>query len=62
MLAILNYQHPGLPEECRQPTKGLLLNLEVADVDQEYDRLKKRGLPMVLDLKSEEWLIFYNLT
>lgn len=54
-LALLNYQHPSLPEEYRQPTKGLLLNLEVADVDQEYDRLKKRGLPMVLDLKSEEW-------
>ena len=54
-LALLNYQHPSLPAEFRQPTTGLLLNLEVADVDQEYDRLKKDGLPIVLDLKSEEW-------
>lgn len=54
-LALMNYQHPGLPEECRQPTKGLLLNFEVADVDQEYERSKKGGLPIVFDLKSEEW-------
>ena len=54
-LALMNYQHPSLPEECRQPTKGLLLNFEVADVDHEYDRLKKAGLPIVFDLKSEEW-------
>ena len=54
-LALLNYQHPSLPAEFRRPTTGLLLNLEVADVDQEYDRLKKDGLPIVLDLKSEEW-------
>ena len=54
-LAFLDYQHPSIPEEYRQPTKGLLLNLEVAKVDQEYDRLKKEGLPMLLDLKSEDW-------
>ena len=54
-LALLDYQHPSIPEEYRQPTKGLLLNLEVALVDQEYDRLKKEGLPMLLDLKSEDW-------
>ena len=54
-MALLNYQHPSLLEECRQPTTGLLLNLEVADVDQEYDRLKKGGQSMVLDLKSEKW-------
>jgi catechol 2,3-dioxygenase-like lactoylglutathione lyase family enzyme len=54
-LALLDYQHPSLPSESRQPTSGLLLNIEVADVDQEYDRLKKEGLPMLLDLKSEEW-------
>ena len=54
-LALMNYEHPSLPKECRQPAKGLLLNFEVPDVDQEYDRLKKIGLSMVFDLKSEEW-------
>ena len=54
-LALMNYQHPGLPQDFRQPTKGVLLNFEVSDVDQEYDRLKQRGLPIVFDLKSEEW-------
>jgi uncharacterized glyoxalase superfamily protein PhnB len=54
-LALLNYQHPSLPSESRQPTSGLVLNIEVADVDREYNRLKKEGLPMLLDLKSEEW-------
>ena len=54
-LALMNYQHSSLPEEFRQPTRGLLLNFEVGDVDREYDRLKKKGLSIVFDLKSEEW-------
>ena len=54
-LALMDYRHPSLPEEYREPTKGLLLNFEVADVDQEYDRLKKGGLSIVYEIKSEEW-------
>jgi len=54
-LALMNYQHPSLPEAYRQPTRGLLLNFEVADVDREYDRMKKEGIPIVFDLKSEDW-------
>ena len=54
-LALLDYRHPSLPDKYRQPTRGLLLNFEVADVDREYDRLKKESLTMVLNLKSEEW-------
>ena len=54
-LALLDYRHPSLPENFRQPARGVLINFEVADVDAEYNRLKPRGLPMELDLRSEEW-------
>jgi len=54
-LALLNYHHPSVPEGFREPTRGMLLNFEVEDVDREYKKLKARDLPMALDIKSEEW-------
>ncbi len=54
-LALMDYRHTSLPGAFQEPTKGLLLNFEVADVDQEYDRLKKAGLSIVYEIKSEEW-------
>ncbi len=54
-LALLDYTHPSVPEAFRQPTTGLLLNFEVPDVDQQYERLKELGLPMHLELRSEDW-------
>lgn len=54
-LALLDYRHSSLPEAYRHPARGVLINFEVPDVDDTYKQLKNKGLPMVLDLKSEEW-------
>ena len=54
-LALLDYRHPSLPEAYRYPARGVLINFEVSNVDDVYAQLKEDGLPMVLELKSEEW-------
>ncbi len=55
-LAILDYTHPSVPAMGQQTVGGLLINLEVADVDAEYERLVVReGLPVHLALRSEGW-------
>jgi catechol 2,3-dioxygenase-like lactoylglutathione lyase family enzyme len=54
-LALLDYQHPTVPEGFRQAAQGVILNFEVEDVEAEYERLKAAGLPIHLELKSEAW-------
>ncbi|MDP9841796.1 VOC family protein [Streptosporangium lutulentum] len=55
-LALLDYSHPTLPEAYRTPVRGLLLNLEVEDVDAEWERLVVReGLRAELELRSEDF-------
>jgi catechol 2,3-dioxygenase-like lactoylglutathione lyase family enzyme len=55
-LALLDYHHPSLPENYRIPTQGMLLNFEVEDVDSLYRSLiKEKGLPLIYQLKTEEW-------
>ena len=54
-LALLDYRHPSLPAAYRHPASGVIINFEVADVDAIYETLSEKGLPMLLELKSEEW-------
>jgi catechol 2,3-dioxygenase-like lactoylglutathione lyase family enzyme len=55
-LAVIDYQHASVPELGQQPIAGLLLNFEVDDVDQEYERLIIGAhLPLLRDIRSEEW-------
>ena len=54
-LALLDYNHSSLPQAYRYPARGVLINFEVSDVDDIYGQLKDKGLPMVLNLQSEEW-------
>ena len=54
-LALLDHTHPSVPEGFRRPTTGLILNFEVEDVDAEYARLQQAGLPIHLELRSEDW-------
>lgn len=55
-LALLDHSHPTLPEAYRRPVQGLLRNLEVADVDAEWERLVVRGgLDAALGLRSEDF-------
>lgn len=53
-LALLDAHHPTVPESFRRPSDGgLIINLEVDDVDAEYQRLCEAGLPIHLTLRSE---------
>lgn len=52
-LALLDPNHETVPKGFRRPVSGLLLNFEVEDVDHEYERLKKRGVPIVQELRDE---------
>lgn len=55
-LAILRQDHTTIPEGFRRPISGLLLNLEVDDVDAEYDRIvKNAGLIERLPIRSEDF-------
>ena len=54
-LALLDYRHPSLPEAYQKPAQGVLINFEVENVDIVYEELKEAGLPVLLELKSEDW-------
>ena len=52
-LAILRHDHETIPPEGRGPTRGLVLNFEVADVDAEAARLIAEGVPVAKALRDE---------
>lgn len=52
-LAIVDYQHETVPASHRAPVRGLILNLEVSDVDAEHERLVNSGLVPVSPLRDE---------
>ena len=54
-LAIVDGQHPTIPVQGRGSVSGLLLNFEVGDPDAEYARLKAAGLPILLELRDEDF-------
>ncbi|WP_194410519.1 VOC family protein [Microbacterium cremeum] len=55
-LAVLDASHPTIPERFRgRSAGGLLLNLEVDDVDAVHDRLLAAGVPLVQPLRSEDF-------
>jgi len=55
-LALLDHTHPTIPEAYRTPVSGLLLNLEVDDVDAEWDRLVlQAGLNPELPIRDEDF-------
>ena len=53
-LALLDYQHETIPEAYRKRfSGGLLINVEVEEVDSVFEAFKKAGLPVHLELRSE---------
>ena len=54
-LAVLDCEHPSVPQGYGKPAQGLVLNFEVDDVDGEYRRLRDAGLPIDLTLRDEAW-------
>ncbi len=55
-LALVDANHPTIPDGYRRPAAGLLVNIEVDDVDGLYRRLTdEHGLRPVLDLRDEDF-------
>jgi catechol 2,3-dioxygenase-like lactoylglutathione lyase family enzyme len=55
-LALVDPAHPTIPAGYGAPAQGLLLNLEVEDVDAEWARLiEGEGLHPVLAIRSEDF-------
>ncbi|MFC7401461.1 VOC family protein [Citricoccus sp. GCM10030269] len=55
-LAILAYDHNTIPEDRRRFPRGVILNLEVDDVDAFHDRLTHHSaLEPVLGLRNEDF-------
>ncbi len=53
-LAILQADHETVPSSFGNTVQGLILNFEVENVDEIYERLvKKHKLPLHLDLRDE---------
>jgi catechol 2,3-dioxygenase-like lactoylglutathione lyase family enzyme len=54
-LAIMRYDHDTIPATGRQPTKGLILNFEVEDVDAVHAGFAAAGVELLQDLRSEKF-------
>ena len=54
-LAIMDCHHETIPESYRKPVQGMLINFEIDDVDTAYDRLTASGLPVLQELRSEDF-------
>ncbi|MAZ04595.1 MAG: glyoxalase [Sneathiella sp.] len=52
-IAVLDGSHETVPESGRGKAAGLIINFEVEDVDAEYARATKAGLPILLALRDE---------
>ena len=54
-LAILDGRHETIPAGGRGQVAGLLLNLEVEDVDTVYERVQAAGFPILLAIRDEDF-------
>ena len=54
-LAVLDGSHATIPAVGRGKVSGLLLNFEVEDVDAVYDAVHAAGLPILLDIRDEDF-------
>lgn len=52
-LAILNYRHETIPAPFRKKASGVLVNVEVDDVDALYAQAQAAGLKIHLQLRDE---------
>lgn len=55
-LAIINSAHSTIPEKFRNLSQGIILNIEVDNVNNEYKKLiSTNNLPVISDIKDEEF-------
>lgn len=54
-LAVLDALHETIPDGYRAPATGILVNIEVDDVDALHRELSDAGVPVARPLRSEEF-------
>lgn len=55
-LALLDATHPTIPQAYQRKVQGMILNFEVDDLDQEYQRLiMDHKLPLCQDIRDEDF-------
>jgi catechol 2,3-dioxygenase-like lactoylglutathione lyase family enzyme len=54
-LAFVSRNHESVPEGSRKPAAGLLINFEVEDPDEIYERLRAAGVPVLHTLRDEDF-------
>jgi catechol 2,3-dioxygenase-like lactoylglutathione lyase family enzyme len=55
-IAVVAFDHPTVPATHRVAAQGVIINLEVTDVDAQWQRLVvEGGLVPALDLRSEDF-------
>lgn len=54
-LAILSGNHETVPETMRGRVSGLILNFEVENPEEEFERAKAGGLPILQELRDEDF-------
>lgn len=54
-LAVMDGNHGTIPEAGRGRVSGLILNFEVKDPDEEYERAVAAGLPILHSLRDEDF-------
>ena len=54
-LALVSRTHETVPEESRQAAAGLLINFEVEDPDEVYDRLRAANVKILRTLRDEDF-------
>ncbi|QEH41625.1 VOC family protein [Chitinophaga sp. XS-30] len=56
-ISFLLPDHPSQQPLFRKPFtgQGMYLTIEVEDVDKMYNELKKKGIPIKIDIRDEPW-------
>ena len=54
-IAFVQADHASVPEAYRQPVQGLILNIEMKDIDHYYEQSQNQDWQIVLPLRSESW-------
>lgn len=54
-LAFVSREHETVPENSRRPAAGMLINFEVENPDEIYDRLRAVDVPVLRTLRDEDF-------
>jgi catechol 2,3-dioxygenase-like lactoylglutathione lyase family enzyme len=54
-LAFVSRTHQTVPEDSRKSAAGMLINFEVDNPDEIYDRLRAAGVPVLRTLRDEDF-------